>query len=215
MIKVTIPTSLNEITLRQYKHFLKIAENLEDTTFLNAKMVEIFCSMKLADVMKLKLVDVQEITEVISNMFDEKPKLVKRFDLKGVDYGFITDLDELSLGEYIDLDNHIGDWSTIEKAMNVLYRPVIAKLKDKYTIEEYRVGQDEFLLDMPLDAAMSSVFFLWNLGMELSQTMMNSLETGEGEVLTKYLNSQKNGGGIKAFTASLTEILQDLKVSLN
>ena len=215
MIKVTIPTSLNEITLRQYKHFLKIAENLEDTTFLNAKMVEIFCSMKLADVMKLKLVDVQEITEVISNMFDEKPKLVKRFDLKGVDYGFITDLDELSLGEYIDLDNHIGDWSTIEKAMNVLYRPVIAKLKDKYTIEEYRVGQDEFLLDMPLDAAMSSVFFLWNLGMELSQTMMNSLETGEGEVLTKFLNSQKSGGGIKAFTASLTEILQDLKVSLN
>lgn len=215
MIKVTIPTSLNEITLRQYKHFLKIAENLEDTTFLNAKMVEIFCSMKLADVMKLKLVDVQEITEVISNMFDEKPPLVTRFNLKGVDYGFHTDLDELSLGEYIDLDNHIGDWSTIEKAMNVLYRPVIAKLKDKYTIEEYRVGQDEFLLDMPLDAAMSSVFFLWNLGMELSQTMMNSLETGEGEVLTKFLNSQKSGGGIKAFTASLTEILQDLKVSLN
>ena len=215
MIKVTIPTSLNEITLRQYKHFLKIAENLEDTTFLNAKMVEIFCSMKLADVMKLKLVDVQEITEVISNMFDEKPPLVTRFNLKGVDYGFHTDLDELSLGEYIDLDNHIGDWSTIEKAMNVLYRPVIAKLKDKYTREEYRVGQDEFLLDMPLDAAMSSVFFLWNLGMELSQTMMNSLETGEGEVLTKFLNSQKSGGGIKAFTASLTEILQDLKVSLN
>ena len=45
-VKIKIPTSLNEITLRQYKRFLKIQDNQkENTRFLNAKMIEIFCGM--------------------------------------------------------------------------------------------------------------------------------------------------------------------------
>ena len=45
--------------------------------------------------------------------------------------------------------------------MAVLYRPVVNKLKDKYTIEEYKVGRDAEILDMPMDAVLSSIFFLW------------------------------------------------------
>jgi hypothetical protein len=99
--------------------------------------------------------------------------------------------------------------------MNVLYRPVVSKLKEKYSIAEYEVGNEADILDMPMNAVLSSVFFLWNLGMELSQVMMNSLEAEETEVLTKYLNSQQNGGGINQFTVSLTALLQDLNLSLN
>ena len=215
MIKVKIPTSLSEITLRQYKHFLKISEDVKSDNFMNAKMVEIFCSLKLAEVMKLEVNAVDEIVEMISKLFEQKPALVTRFELNGTDYGFHTGLDNMSLGEYIDLDNNIGDWPNIERAMNVLYRPVVSKLKEKYSIAEYEVGNEADILDMPMDAVLSSVFFLWNLGMELSQVMMNSLEAEETEVLTKYLNSQQNGDGINQFTVSLTALLQDLNLSLN
>ena len=215
MIKVKIPTSLSEITLRQYKHFLKISEDVKSDNFMNAKMVEIFCSLKLAEVMKLEVNAVDEIVEMISKLFEQKPALVTRFELNGTDYGFHTGLDNMSLGEYIDLDNNIGDWPNIERAMNVLYRPVVSKLKEKYSIAEYEVGNEADILDMPMNAVLSSVFFLWNLGMELSQVMMNSLEAEETEVLTKYLNSQQNGGGINQFTVSLTALLQDLNLSLN
>lgn len=215
MIKVKIPTSLSEITLRQYKHFLKISEDVKSDNFMNAKMVEIFCSLKLAEVMKLEVNAVDEIVEMISKLFEQKPALVTRFELNGTDYGFHTSLDNMSLGEYIDLDNNIGDWPNIERAMNVLYRPVVSKLKEKYSIAEYEVGNEADILDMPMDAVLSSVFFLWNLGMELSQVMMNSLEAEETEVLTKYLNSQESGGGINQFTVSLTALLQDLNLSLN
>jgi|TARA_B110001469_G_C9645829_1_gene326384 hypothetical protein len=215
MIKVKIPTSLSEITLRQYKHFLKISEDVKSDNFMNAKMVEIFCSLKLAEVMKLEVNAVDEIVEMISKLFEQKPALVTRFELNGTDYGFHTSLDNMSLGEYIDLDNNIGDWPNIERAMNVLYRPVVSKLKEKYSIAEYEVGNEADILDMPMDAVLSSVFFLWNLGMELSQVMMNSLEAEETEVLTKFLNSQENGGGINQFTVSLTALLQDLNLSLN
>jgi hypothetical protein len=215
MIKVKIPTSLSEITLRQYKHFLKISEDVKSDNFMNAKMVEIFCSLPLAEVMKLEVNAVDEIVEMISKLFEQKPALVTRFELNGTDYGFHTSLDNMSLGEYIDLDNNIGDWPNIERAMNVLYRPVVSKLKEKYSIAEYEVGNEADILDMPMNAVLSSVFFLWNLGMELSQVMMNSLEAEETEVLTKFLNSQENGGGINQFTVSLTALLQDLNLSLN
>ena len=214
-IKINIPTSLKDITLRQYKKYLKLEDSIQDERFLNAKMIEIFCGLELEKVMLLKVKDSTEISNTISEIFEDKPNLVKRFELNGVEYGFQPQLDELTLGEYIDLDTFIGDWDNMEKAMNVLYRPIIVKLKDKYNIDKYVVGNEEFLLDMPMDAVLSSIFFLWNLGLDLSKTMTNYLEEGETKALTQYLNSQANGVGINQFIHSLKEMLDDLKISLN
>ena len=158
-LSITIPTSLKDITLKQYKHFLKVQEENNGDKFFDAKMIEIFCKVPLKEVILLKLSDSQEIIKILSDMFDQKPALVHKFKLNGVQYGFHPQLDDLTLGEYIDLDTFIGDWDNMEKAMNVLYRPIVAKLKDKYTIKEYEVETDVDLLDMPMDAVMSSIFF--------------------------------------------------------
>ena len=216
-LSIKIPTSLNEITLRQYKRFLKIQESEKNTRFLNAKMIEIFCDIRLDEVMLLKVSDAEEISNILTELFEGKPSLVTKFKIGKVEYGFQPQLDEISLGEYIDLDTFIGDWDNMEKAMNVLYRPIIVKLKDKYSIEEYKVGTEQNLLDMPMDAVLSSIFFFWNLGLDLSTTMMSYLgeEQETTEALTQYLNSQKSGDGINQFTDLLKETLQDLKISLN
>jgi hypothetical protein len=214
-IKINIPNSLSEITLRQYKKFLEIQKENEQDRFLNAKMIQVFCKISLEDVMRLKLKDTEEIASIISELFDQKPALVTKFKLGKKEYGFHPELDALTLGEYIDLDTFIGDWDNMEKAMNVLYRPVIVKLKEKYSIEDYNIDTSNDVLDMPMDAVMSAIFFLWNLGLELSQVMMNSLEQEETTALTQYLNSQKSGVGINQFMDSLTATLDDLKISLN
>ena len=214
-IKINIPTRLKDITLRQYKRYLRLEDSVEDQRFLNAKMIEIFCSVPLDKVMLLKVKDSTEISNIITDIFEEKPSLVKRFELNGVEYGFQPQLDELTLGEYIDLDTFIGDWENMERAMNVLYRPIIVKLKDKYNIDKYVVSNDEFLLDMPMDAVLSSIFFLWNLGLDLSKIMTGYLDKGETEALTQYLDSEKNGAGISQFIHSLKGMLEDLKISLN
>ena len=214
-LDITIPTDLSEITLRQYKHFLKIQKSQDDENFLSAKIIEIFCKVKLEDVMQIKFNDSEYIVNTLTEMFEQKPNLVTKFKLNNKEYGFHPQLDDLTLGEYIDLDTFIGDWENIEKAMAVLYRPVVNKLKDKYTIEEYKVGRDAEILDMPMDAVLSSIFFLWNLGLDLSKTMMNYLDKEQTQALTQYLTSQPNGGGITQFTDLLKETLQDLKISLN
>ena len=214
-VKITIPSSLNDITLQQYKRYLKIQEKVKDERFLNAKMIEIFCNVDLKSVMHLQLKDSEEIVSIITGLFNSKPAVVKRFKLNGVEYGFQPQLDEITLGEYIDLDTYIGDWENMEKAMNVLYRPVLVSVKDKYSIDEYRVGTEGAIINMPMDAVMSSIFFLWNLGLDLSKNMTSYLEETQNETLIQFLNSQKNGVGINQFTDSLSEILEDLKISLN
>ena len=212
-VKLTIPNNLNEITLRQYQKFLSL-ENLTETE-LSFKMIEIFCNLKYEQVRSLKATDVQDISDIISEMFDSKPSLVNSFKLNGVEYGFITNLDEMSFGEYIDLDTFVGDWENIEKAMGVLYRPILQRNGGRYVIEEYKAGDVEHLKDMPLDAVMGSILFFYHLGNELCQTMMNSLEVSKEENLLRYLNSEANGGGTQAFTHSLNQILEDLNISLN
>tara|TARA_R110002033_G_scaffold162498_1_gene199216 strand:- start:1082 stop:1729 length:648 start_codon:yes stop_codon:yes gene_type:complete len=215
MIKLTIPTSLKDITLRDYKKFLDVEKENKDDRFLNAKLIHIFCKVSLEKVMLLELKDAEDIVKTISDMFNEKPALVKKFKIGKTEYGFHPELDSLTLGEYIDLDTFIGDWDNMEKAMNVLYRPILVSVKERYSIDEYNVDNFADALDMPMDAVMSSIFFLWNLGLELSTVMTNYLDSQETELLMQHLSSQKNGVGTEQFLHSLKATLDGFKISLN
>lgn len=215
-IEINVPSSLNEITLGQYQKFLKIAENNPDGNFLNAKMIEIFCGIPLSDSYKLKMSSVTAILDILNEMLAQTPQHVERFKMNGVEYGFIPDLDEMSLGEYIDLDNNASKWEQMHVAMNVLYRPIKTSKVGKYNIEEYDVKFPEVMKDMPLDAAIGSLFFFYNLGMELSKHTILYLDNqAEMEAIQEQLTLGKNGDGINQFMDSLTEILQGLKISLN
>lgn len=215
-IEINVPSSLSEITLGQYQKFLKIAENNPDGNFLNAKMIEIFCGIPLSDSYKLKMSSVTAILDILNEMLSQTPKHVERFKMNSVEYGFIPDLDEMSLGEYIDLDNNASKWEQMHVAMNVLYRPIKTSKVGKYNIEEYDVKFPEVMKDMPLDAAIGSLFFFYNLGMELANhTIAYSVTPAEMEAIQEQLTSQQNGVGINQFMDSLTEILQGLKISLN
>ena len=215
-IEINVPSSLNEITLGQYQKFLKIAENNPDGNFLDAKMIEIFCGIPLSDSYKLKMSSVTAILDILNEMLAITPQHVERFKMNGIEYGFIPDLDEMSLGEYIDLDNNASKWEQMHVAMNVLYRPIKTSKVGKYNIEEYDVKFPEVMKDMPLDAAIGSLFFFYNLGMELANhTIAYSVTPAEMEAIQGQLTSQQNGDGINQFMDSLTEILQGLKISLN
>jgi hypothetical protein len=214
-INIEIPTSLEEITLSQYKRFLNIQKQTEESHFLNAKAIEIFCDIDLKDVMRLKVADFNIITNKINLLFEQKPKLVQTFKLENTDYGFIPQLDDITLGEYIDIDTYIGDWENMQKTMNVLYRPIVSKIKKRYAIKEYDVNTSDALLDMPLSAVLSSIFFLWNLGNDLSKTILKYLEAEQGTNLMQSQTLTENGVGINQSTRYLTEILNGLKISLN
>lgn len=215
-VELTVPSNLSEISLKQYQKFLKLQESNENSYFLQCKMIEIFCNLDAKSVRLLKISDADRVVDIINNMFEAKPDLIRTFKIGGVEYGIIPDLDEISLGEYIDLDTYIGDWQNMQIAMNVLYRPISKKIGNKYLIKEYALDAKEKLEEIPMDVVLGSIFFLWNLGIDLSKTMVNYLEAPQMDNLMQEQIFQESMDGFKASSLhSLKTILEELKISLN
>ena len=215
-VELTVPSDLSEISLKQYQKFLKLQDSNEDSYFLQCKMIEIFCNLDAKSVRMLKVGDANRVVEVLNNMFEKQPELIRTFKIDGVEYGMIPNLDEISLGEYIDLDTYIGDWQNMQIAMNVLYRPINEKIGEKYTIVEYDVDAKEKLEHIPMDIVLGSIFFLYNLGIELSMVMVDYLEDPQMDNLMQQPTFQENMDGIKTSSLlSLKTILEELKISLS
>ena len=123
-------------------------------------MIEIFCDVKRADLIEFRMSHINKISTILAEMFQEKTdNLIRHFTLNGIEYGFIPNLDEMTFGEYVDLDSYFQNWDDMHKAMSVLYRPVTNKHKDRYTIQKYSgENQDEYK-QMPLDVVFSSIVF--------------------------------------------------------
>jgi len=214
-LEISIPTELKEIKLAQYQAFLKIAKDNEDEEFLNQKMVQTFCNIDLKDVAEIRFKDVLEITASLGKMFDVKShKFINRFKLGGVEFGFIPELEDMSFGEYTDLDTYIGDWDNMHKAMAVLYRPITKKgLNNTYEIEKYNgsITYSDVMKHAPLDIVFGANVFFYNLGNELLKSTMNYLENNKQmQTILQQHNLENDGVGSVQSMLLLKETLQDL-----
>jgi hypothetical protein len=216
-----VPKELSAITLQQYQKYLKVMEgneDAEDTEFINLKVLEIFCGVTMKEAYKLPLAEFSFIINHIVEIFKEDTPLQRDFTLtdpKGdsVTFGFIPKLDDISLGEFIDLDNYIGDWQEIHKAMAVLYRPITFRKGDLYLIEDYE-GSDKYaevMKDAPVNVALGAVVFFYRLGNVLSSYLLDSLTQKLKKDPELIKDLEQNGDGINQYTQSLEEMSQNLK----
>lgn len=207
-IELSVPDALSDITLGQYQKYLKILDQNKDdenaAEFINLKTIEIFCNVDFKDVLKIPLGEAEKVLTIINKAFDEKPDIIRHFKLLNVDMGFIPNLERISLGEYIDVENNIVDWQTMHKAMAVLYRPVNFKSREKYTVAPYEPSDEvsELMKEMPLDVAMSSMVFFYDLGMELLKAIPTFIQKNLTEEQTYLLKQTlaQSGVGINQFT---------------
>jgi len=210
-IEIIVPEGLHDIKLEQYQKFLALQS--EDDMFLAQKCVEIFCNVPLILVDRMPYNKVRELSNRIYSYLQTKPQLVMRTKLRKREFGFVPNLEQISLGEFTDIDSNITDWKNMHRVMAVLYRPVVTYAGDYYDIEEYD-GTDKYadlMKQLPLDVALSALVFFYRLGMDLLECMTAYLE--DPEIRTSLLKgtSEKSGAGIVAFTHSLREMQQNLK----
>jgi len=208
-----LPTSLSEIPLSRYQNFIKTKEASNDDEFIAQKMIQIFCGIDLKDVGKIKMKHLNELIAHFTKVFSEKPKLIRQFKIKDIEFGFIPKLDEITFGEYVDLEHHLQNWSTYHKAMAVMYRPIAERQKDKYTIVDYEPNEDmqELMKFAPLDVAISSSVFFWTIAQELQQRTINFLQKElkmmmDSNNIAKEKILEGNGDGIIRSMQSLKEI---------
>ena len=200
-MRITIPESTAEIKLGDYQKYVSVVENSDnDESFQGLKMIELFCHVPFRDVVKMKMVDVSETLEILNKAFEKKRKFKNRFTINEVEFGFIPDLESISMGEYIDITQYLGVNEDLHKLMAVLYRPITESTRDLYNIEDYK-GSEEYSDIMrfaPLDTVLEASVFFYHLTKALIHVMSHSSDPQVMEVMglvqTKF--SQQSGGGI-------------------
>jgi len=123
---------------------------------------------------QLSLRDVAVIMEKIAQLQAEQDSSLKRIiEIEGVEYGFHPNLDDITLGEYADLETFIkmGIEQHLPEVMAVLYRPVLEKKNEVYTIEAY--GGDltiraEQMKKMSAEQVQSALVFFYSFVSVLS-----------------------------------------------
>lgn len=211
--EIIIPNSLDDITLEQYQAFMRIQDANDSEEFIAQKMVSIFCKIPLSQVVHIKYSSITEILQVFTKMFEEKHKLKTRFKMNDTEFGFIPNLEDMSFGEYIDLETNITDWQQIHKAMAVMYRPIVNKKGERHEIEKYEgtITYSEVMKYAPLSVVMGAMLFFWTLRSELLKATLSYLKEEAEEMSTALKdNLTLLGDGITPFTHSQEEILDTL-----
>jgi hypothetical protein len=204
-LDLLVPTSLHDIPLKQYQKFIKTFENADDYTedYAALKMLEIFCGVPYSEAIKFKVGDINRVVSKINDALAEKPSLINKFKLGSTEFGMVTDLNDLTFGEFVDIENNITDWDNMHKAMAVLYRPIVRKYKHKYEIEEYK-GDNWYdaMLNMPASVAVSAIVFFYNLETDLLNLTLDSgqVPSLQTEASTQTQILTKSGGGIHRYT---------------
>jgi len=205
-MKLFVPNQMNEIKLVDYQKFIRLEG---DDEFLTRKSLEIFCGLKMDVILQMKASSLTKVNSILNKAFNERPALKQRFFIGKQEFGFIPSLEEITVGELNDIDQYISDWSQMHKAMAVLYRPVTARVANRYDIEKYE-GSDKYankMLDIPLDIAVGAMLFFWTLGSDLSQASLKSLAMENQMTLAPLHNFLNGGTGYPSSTNSLGETL--------
>ena len=204
--------SFDAIPLKHYQKYVKLIEenkDNEDQEFLSLKLLNIFCDITMKQAYELPIAEYESILKHLIELLETKSVLQRRFymtDPKGkkVEFGFIPNLDKMTLGEYIDAEKYMSSWEDMHKAMAVFYRPIVAGNKDFYLIEKYE-GSDkysEIMKDAPSSVAVGSMLFFLSLGIELSKITLDSLLKQQQTLNDQDTNKdlEKNGDGTNQYT---------------
>jgi len=223
--EITIPKDLSGISLRQYQEYLKMYDkwDKEDEIYFKTKVLQIFCNLNIEDTYKIPVVKFNDVIEHVLSCFKEETPLIRKFTMTGknkagddtkVEFGFIPKLDDMSFGEFIDLENYISDWQTMHKAMAVLFRPVYHSKKEFYMINDYEGSYkySDVMLDMPVNVALGAMVFFYRLGSKLPLLTMEYLQAtlkkeGVPQPLKPILG--ENGDGINRYIHLLKEMSEE------
>lgn len=137
-MRVEIPKTLDDVTLRTYIAYMKAktdAERISAYTGVKRKLIEDWTYDAVNKTLELIERSVSECTPIHQSTFRIEGRL----------FGFIPDMDLLTMREHVDMETWAQEiwkgetvnWSHMPQLMAVLFRPVTAQLGQYYDIEKY------------------------------------------------------------------------------
>jgi len=115
-------------------------------------------------------------------------KLSKIIKIEGKEYGFHPDLSEITLGEYADIETFIknGIDKHLPEMMAILYRPIVEKKNDVYTIEAYdgKISiRSEIMKKMSAEQVQCAMVFFWTFVKVFLKILPSSLKDQANQMM--------------------------------
>ena len=188
--------SWKDVTLEKWQQL--VLGKKKSKTQEAKETIKALSTLPIKLVEEMSLSDVAAIFEKLSNLQIEG-KLKKVFEIDGIEYGFLPDLDEITLGEWADIEHYIKDGidKNMHKIMAVLFRPVTSKEGKMYSVQAYKDGREraeKFRKKMNAEQVQQSLVFFWSLGNELLTTLPLFLMEKMNKIQAE-MNLAKSGGG--------------------
>jgi hypothetical protein len=168
-----------DVTIETYSKLMtftngtKSSEALETLTELSNIPKELLNQLELKHIVLM--------LEKLSHLQSQEDTTLKNIiEINGVEYGFMPDLDSISLGQYADIETFIknGIDKNLPELMAVLYSPIKLKKNDIYIIEPYdgdiRLRTEE-MKQMSATQVHSALVFFYHFGSVLLTTLQLSL----------------------------------------
>ena len=209
-VSIEIPENLSDVKLSVYKKFILMAteENGDEIALYQ------FCGLTPSQQEAMKKKDLDEIRNQIGMVLAEKPNLVKSFQFKGKEYGFHPKIEDISMGEYIDLDTYLQEpYKNAERILGVLYRPITKKMFGRHSIENYdpESHNGNGFEDLSADIFLGCLLFFYRIVTDLQITFLKSLEKEKKKDMMHNPNSVESGDGMESYIKLLKAISSDLR----
>tara|TARA_R110002050_G_scaffold24659_2_gene65844 strand:+ start:936 stop:1535 length:600 start_codon:yes stop_codon:yes gene_type:complete len=178
-IEINIPTDWCDVSIERYVKYNQSMKGLEDEKEIIIKTISILCNVpgRVVEVMKLK--DLKKIQENLQKLIGKpvNKDIINKIDINGVKYGFHPNLDELTMGEFVDVETYAKE-NDIAKMMSVLYRPITKETGNRYNIEPYDFDKHSdnanHFQKLSINIGNAIAVFFWTLGKEQLKTFHQS-----------------------------------------
>lgn len=212
-IKIVLPESKDELKLSTYLKLIEIErdETLTDKERVFKTMQAVF-NLSLEQVKQIQFADVININEHFVELLSKKEErqIIPAFEHEGINYGMIPNLDEISLAEYIDLEESEKDPLQSNVFLNVMYRPITQRAGGKHLIESYDDSKEVDFGDLPVSVLDRAKVFFCVLSSQLLSSIEMKLQSTIQTLPQMKGNIIKDGDGTTQFIKLQKEISQDL-----
>ena len=183
-IEIKIPTDWADVSIEKYVKYNHAMKELEDERQIIIKTISILCNISehIVEVMKLK--DLKKIQVNLQKLIGKpvNKNIINKIDINGVKYGFHPNLDELTMGEFVDVETYAKE-NDIAKMMSVLYRPINKEEGNRYNIEPYDFDKHSdnanHFQKLSINIGNAIAVFFWTLGKEQLKTFHQSSKLEE------------------------------------
>ena len=193
-----IPEKWEEITLKQFKEISKHLDEKSEIRFM-VSMLSIVSKPQINEdiIKKFSKSSLDETSKHLMFLLEKAPevKLKDRIEINGTIFAPHPNLDELTVGEFVDLEFALKDnenrLNNTDKIVSIVCREVDKEYEEygnkKYTLVEYdsdlaRGRADLFLNNMAITDVFSILSFFFASGTKYSMSIENYLKVMKKKV---------------------------------